>query len=204
MSKVIITVLLLTAAACSAARSGNGSSTGGNGSGARSARGNSFLASDEAKDPKYRQGCVITDYRELVGQEAVTWAWVDPAVKVGAPGKIDVQPIRNFSNVTDSSVAPKLERDFKEAFERIGKTPGKGGLTMQSCIIWMERFEPSKAFIPYAGGHLMQAGVGVEMLITEAGGRPVAKIRHSVRQGTEPSAAAGELVDDIVNYLREK
>jgi hypothetical protein len=162
-----------------------------------------FVDSDEFKDKKYRQGCVITDYRDLVEEEDITWAWVDPAFKVGAPGPIDIRPIRNFSDVTDSAVAPKLEQDFKEAFQRIGKTTGKGGLTLDSCIIWMERFEAGKAFIPYAGGHLMQAGIGIEAVLVDAGGRTVAKIRHSVRGGHEPSAAAGKLVDEVVNYLRD-
>ncbi len=197
MARIMLALLLVGLTGCSAARSGGG------GEAAPVPRGTRFVDGKEAKDPAYHQGCVLSDYRELVEQQTVTWGWVDPAVKVGGPGKIDVRPIRNVSDVTDSAVAPKLQRDFEEALERIGKTPGKGGLTLESCIVWMERFEPSKAFIPFAGGHLMQAGVGVEIAITDPSGRTVAKIRHSVREGTDPSASAGKIADDVANYLRD-
>ncbi len=194
--KLIITVLLLTISACSAARGGGGDDD--------SPRGKRFLDSDEAKESaEYKQGCSITDYGNLVAADGVNWAWVDPATKIGAPAPIEILPVKNRSNVTDTALAGNLEADLKQAFERIGKPAGKKGLKADSCIYWVQRADPARAWIPYAGGHMMQAGIGVELTIFDASGRPVAKIRHDGRQGMAPSEAAAEVADDIANYVRD-
>lgn len=162
-----------------------------------------FLDSDEAKEKEYRQGCAITDYGNLVSAEDVDWAWVQPSAKVGAPGPIELKPIRNYSDVTDPDIGAKVEKDFRAAFERIGKTVGKGGLTATACIFWMDRFNASRAAVPFAGPHLMQAGIGIEIAITNAAGTVLAKVRDNGRQGKEPEEAAAAVVDRIVNYLRD-
>jgi len=170
---------------------------------ARSSAPERFLDSDEAKDKAYRQGCAITDYHDLVAGEDIDWAWTAPSTHVGAPGSIELKPIRNVSDVTDPDIAGKVEKDFQAAFQRIGKTVGKGGLVATACVVWMDRFDAGKAAIPFAGPHLMQAGIGVEISIADASGTVVAKVRDNGRQGHEPAEAAAAVVDRIVNYLRD-
>ena len=195
MSKLIVTVLLLTMSACAASRSGGGAEN--------TPRGKRFLESDEAKETaQYKQNCSITDYTNLVAADGVNWAWVDPSTKIGAPGPIDVLPVKNRSDVTDTALAGNLQADLKQAFERIGKTAGKKGLKADTCIYWVQRADTARAWIPYAGGHMMQAGIGVEMTISDPSGRPVAKIRHDGRQGMAASEAAAEVADDIANFVR--
>jgi hypothetical protein len=58
-------------------------------------------------------------------------------------------------------------------------------------------------WIPYAGGHLAQAGLGVELVFKDAAGTVVAKIRHSGREGDKLKDAAEELVDDIRRFVHE-
>jgi hypothetical protein len=100
-------------------------------------------------------------------------------------------------------IGGETEEAFKQAFARIGKTEGPGGLTLRSCVDWIDRANAAKAWIPYGGDHQMQAGVGIEVAIVDAGGKTVAKIRHSDRQGMSQSEAAAEVVDEIVNFVRE-
>jgi hypothetical protein len=122
-----------------------------------------FVDSDEAKEKAYRQGCAITDYRDLVAGDGIDWVWVSPTAHVGAPGAIELKPIHNYSDVTDPDIGAKVEKDFRAAFERIGKTSGKGGLVATACVFWMDRFDTGRAMVPFAGAHLMQAGIGIEV-----------------------------------------
>ncbi len=59
-----------------------------------------------------------------------------------------------------------------------------------------------RAFVPFAGGHLAQAGVGIELTVADATGVTIAKIRQDAREGMQPSDAAAKVVDIIANYVR--
>ena len=202
MKKVIITMLLLAVSACAASRDGGGDTTDRTAR-ASAPRGDRFVNSDEAKEvATYKQGCAITDYSNLVQADGVNWAWVDPGAKIGAPGPIEILKVKNRSDVTDAALAGNLHDNLEQALERVGKTTGRGGLKVDSCIYWVQRADAARAWIPYAGGHMMQAGIGVEMTITDNSGRTVAKIRHDGRQGMAPSEAAAEVADDIANFVR--
>jgi hypothetical protein len=76
-------------------------------------------------------------------------------------------------------------------------------LHVDSAIYWAERSSSKKMWIPYAGGHLAQAGLGVELVFKDAAGTVVAKIRHSGREGDKLKDAAEELVDDIRRFVHE-
>jgi len=162
-----------------------------------------FTDSDEAKEPQYKQGCVITDYADMTEGDGVNWVWIAPGTKLGGAGNVEIVTVKNISDVTDAALAGNVESNFKQAFARVGKTSAPGGLKVTSCVYWVERAEPGKAFIPFAGGHLAQAGIGIELVVIDASGATVAKIRHDGRNGTSPSDAAAEVVDDIANFTRE-
>jgi len=87
---------------------------------------------------------------------------------------------------------------FKEV---LGKLKGdKGSLSASMCIFDVQKFSPGKAWIPYAGGHLMQAGVGVEMILTDKG-KTVATFRHFARNGSRLEDAAEENAKDLKKYI---
>lgn len=162
-----------------------------------------FQDSDEAKDPAYKQGCVITDYSDMTSGDGVNWVWIAPGTKLGGAGKVEIATVKNISDVTDAALAGNVEANFKQAFERVGKTVGPGGLKVVSCVYWVDRANTGKMFIPFAGGHLAQAGVGIELIVQDPSGATVAKIRHDGRSGSAPSDAAAAVVDDVVNFSRD-
>jgi hypothetical protein len=69
---------------------------------------------------------------------------------------------------------------------------------------WAQRANRAKMWIPHAGGHLAQAGVGIELIFRDASGYIVARIRHADREGDALEAAAEERVDDIAGDVRAK
>ncbi len=161
-----------------------------------------FVDSDEYKKHERALNCTITDYSDVMEGDGVDWAWVSPSARVGVPGPIEIKPIKNVSDVTDPELAGKVEADFKAAFERVGKSMGKGGQTVTACIYWVDRANMGRAFVPFAGGHLAQAGVGIELTIIDASGATIAKIRQDAREGMQPSEAAAVVVDRIANFVR--
>jgi len=76
-------------------------------------------------------------------------------------------------------------------------------LRVEGAIYWAQRANRSKRFIPYAGGHLAQAGVGIELVISDEKGDIVCKIRHSGREGSQLKNAAEELIDEVTRFLAE-
>src|SRR5262249_8124161 len=114
-----------------------------------------FLDSDEAKEADYKKNCAISDYGDVVEADGIDWAWIDPGTKLGGPGGIQITEVKNVSDLTDVNLASTVEGDFKQAFTRIGKTPGSSGLKFTSCIFWADRANAARAFVPFAGGHLM-------------------------------------------------
>lgn len=170
----------------------------------RAASAERFPDSDEAKEPAYKTGCVITDYADMASGDGVNWAWIAPGTKLGGAGNVQIATVKNISDVTDAALAGNVERNFKQALERVGKTVGPGGLEIVSCVYWVERANTGKMFIPFAGGHLAQAGVGIELIVKDPSGATVAKIRHDGRSGSAPSDAAAAVVDDIANYTRAR
>lgn len=162
-----------------------------------------YVDSDEAKDSSYNRTCAISDHSVLVEQEQVKWGWVAPGVKLASYERVDLAPVKNMSDTTDPKVGPATTEAFKDAFDRIGKTIGPGGLKMKACIYWLQRASGERGMVPYVGFYLAQAGVGIEVEITDAKGAPLARIRHDGRQAGGPDDASFELVDEIVNFIRD-
>lgn len=157
---------------------------------------------DEYKEGDFVKG-IIEDYSDMVEGDGVEWIWVAPGVKL-SDYKISIGDFKNMSEVTNKDMITTLEEGFDAAFERLGKKGGsKGSLTTENAVYWAERAQAAKRWIPYAGGHLAQSGVGIEMIFRDAKGNIVAKIRHSGRQGEKLEEASEELVDDVANYIAE-
>lgn len=156
-----------------------------------------LVDTDEYKEDDFEKG-IIDDYSDLVEGDGVEWVWLDPSVKL-SKYNISFGKVKNMSSVSDKGMMSTLKDGFAERFESEGKS---GTLTAETAVYWAERYSAGKSWIPYAGGHLSQAGVGVEMILKDSKGKVVAKIRHSGRQGTQPEEAAEEVMDEIIDFLQ--
>jgi hypothetical protein len=155
-----------------------------------------LVESDDYKNKDFHKGC-ITDYKELVKGDDIDWVWISPGVKL-ADYSLSIVKFENLSDEIRSSQVDDIKSVFKEI---LGKLKGdKGSLSASMCIYEVQKFSPGKAWIPYAGGHLMQAGVGVEMILTDKG-KTVATIRHFAREGSRLEDAADETAKDLKKYI---
>jgi len=91
---------------------------------------------------------------------------------------------------------------YKEIFSKL-KGSGAGVLTADICIYEFQKFSAGKAWIPFAGGHQMQAGMGVEIILRNREGAVVAKIRDMARSGMNPTDAADESASNIRKHLEK-
>jgi hypothetical protein len=155
-----------------------------------------LVDSDEYKDKDFRKGC-LSDYKDLTKGDQIDWAWLSPGVKLGDYSLT----IAKFENKTDDIRSAQLE-DIKSVFKEIlGKLKGgKGTLSANFCVFEVQKFSPGKAWIPFAGGHQMQAGIGVEVTLSDKGAT-VAKIRHFARNGSRLEDAADETANDLKKYI---
>ncbi len=163
------------------------------------ARGDRLVDTDEFKQGEVKG--IIGDYTGMVEGDGLDWVWVDPSVKL-SDYKIRINSVKNISEVSSKSIGLTLEETFESAMDRRGKGT-KGTLTSETAVYWAERASQGKKWIPYAGGHLAQAGVGVEVILRDSKGKIVAKIRHAGRQGEKVDEAAEEVADDLASYFTE-
>jgi hypothetical protein len=155
-----------------------------------------LVDNDEYKDKDFHKGC-ITDYKDLVKGDNIDWVWISSGVKL-ADYSLSIVKFENLSDEVRSSQVDDIKSVFKEV---LGKLKGdKGSLSASMCIFDVQKFSPGKAWIPYAGGHLMQAGVGVEMILTDKG-KTVATFRHFARNGSRLEDAAEENAKDLKKYI---
>jgi hypothetical protein len=156
-----------------------------------------LIDSNEYKDKNFHKG-IIQDYTDMVKGDNVDWVWVTPSEKLGQY-KIKVENITNMSESHSKSLVDSVKSIFRGALEDLTGT--KGTLTAELCITEVQNFSPAKAWIPFAGGHQMQAGIGIEMILKDRDNKIVAKFRHFDRRGSEVRAAAEEASDHLVNYI---
>lgn len=156
-----------------------------------------FVDSDDYKDKNFKQG-ILTDYSDLAKGDDIEWVWVSPGVTLSE----HKYSLGKFVDATEDLGKTPLNA-IKDSFtETLGKIKGdKGALTVDINIYDAQKFSYGKAWIPFAGGHQMQAGLGVEMLIKDKKGRTVAKIRHFAREGTAVEQAGEEVATDIKKYI---
>lgn len=155
-----------------------------------------LVDSNEYKEKEFQKGC-IADYKDLVKGDGVDWEWVGPGVKL-ADYSLSINKFESKSDDVRSSQIEEVKSVFKEILGKL--KGGKGSLSANICIYEVQKFSPGKAWIPFAGGHQMQAGVGVEMILTDKG-KTVAKIRHFARNGSKLEDAADETASDLKKYI---
>jgi hypothetical protein len=165
--------------------------------------GERYVDSDEARDETSNRTCALKDLSGLEADEDLNWVWVAEGAKLGGPGKIQIDDVPNKSDVTDPEIGAATKKALEQAFERVGKTSGKGGMRLVSCIYWLERASGERGFVPYAGFYTAQAGVGIEAELLDASGKPVARFRVWGREAADPKQAAYEIADSLANYVRD-
>jgi hypothetical protein len=146
--------------------------------------------------------CIITDYSDMVDGNDIQWVWTDPAVKL-SQYKLKVGKVENKSKIRSKSLVTSVKSTFEETFADRDSNGESGTLTADICIYEAEHFSAGKAWIPFVGGHQMQAGMGVEMVLRDGSKKTVAKFRHSAREGAEIDAATQEVANDLLQYLSD-
>lgn len=150
---------------------------------------------------KYGRG-IIQDYTDMKDGGDIEWVWVAPGTRLSTY-QFKMGKFENLSKSVDDDMVEVVEEDLPRALAKAGKSDASAPtLTVDTAIFWAERANRAKIWIPYAGLHVAQAGVGVELVFRDSSGKIVAKIRHSGREGEQLEAAAEELVDDLTGYIR--
>ena len=158
-----------------------------------------LVESSEYKEKDFHKG-IITDYSNMVDGDDVQWVWIDPAIKLSQYG-LKVGKVENRSDLRSRSMVETVRNVFKDTFADLKAKGGKGTLSADLCIYEAENFSAGKAWIPFAGGHQMQAGIGIEMVLRDARNRTVGKFRHFAREGAQIEAAAQEVAGDLMKYI---
>jgi hypothetical protein len=159
-----------------------------------------LIDSSDYKDKDFIKGC-ISDYSDMVKGDDIDWVWISPGT-VLAQNRIAVGKFENTSDELRSTQFEGVKTTFKEILSKV-KGEGKGMLTADICIYEYQKFSPGKAWIPFVGGHQMQAGMGVEMILRDKGGKTVAKLRDMARSGTTPEEAADESATNLKKYINK-
>jgi hypothetical protein len=155
-----------------------------------------LVDSKEYKEKDFQKGC-ISDYKELTKGDRIDWAWVNSGVTL-ADYALSIDKFENKTDDISGSQLNDIKSVFKELF---GKQKGdKGSLSANICIYEVQKFAPGKAWIPFAGGNLMKAGLGVEVILTNKG-KTVALFRHFARDGSRLDDAAQEVASDLKKYI---
>jgi hypothetical protein len=158
------------------------------------------LVDDSEYSDKDFHKCIIKDYSDMVDGDDIRWVWTDSAVKL-AGFKIKEGKVENKSDMHSRSMLETVKNVFKDTFADMEGKGNNGTLTADICVYEAENFSAGKAWIPFVGGHEMQAGLGVEMVLHDGKGKIVAKFRHSAREGAQIENAAQEVAGDLMKYI---
>lgn len=149
---------------------------------------------------EYGRG-IIQNYEDLSQGEDIEWLWIAPGMTL-SEFRLTAGEVENFTLLVDDDMDVILEDGFQKVLRRVeSRDESAPVLNVSAAVYWAERANRAKAWIPYAGMHLAQAGVGLELVFKDADGNIVAKIRHSGREGKELKDATQELVDDIAKFI---
>jgi len=155
-----------------------------------------FTDSDDYKDKDFKKG-IITDYSDLQKGDDIDWLWVMPGTKL-ADHKVKIVKFENLSDDLRKSQFDEIKGVFNEVFDKLKGS--KSVLSADLSVYEVQKFSAGKAWIPFAGGHQMQAGAGIEMVLKD-NGKVVAKIRHFAREGSRIEDAAQEVAEDLKKYI---
>lgn len=162
-----------------------------------------FVDSESYKEKDEFRSAIIEDYDDLVAGEDIEWLWVKDGVKLADyKFKLDGKFV-NKSEINDKGMMSTFNENFDEIVNSRNEKASKGTVSVEGGVYWAERMSRGKMWIPYAGGHLAQAGVGVELIFKNSKGEVIAMVRHSGRQGDKPEEAAEELLDDLANFVAD-
>lgn len=157
-----------------------------------------LVESSDYKDKDFQKG-IITDYTDMVEGEDIEWLWTDSTDRL-AHYKLKVGKVENKSEIRSKSLVESVKSTFKDTFADID-TKGDKALTADLCIYEAQNANMGKAWIPFVGGHQMQAGIGIEMVLHDENDKAVAKFRHFAREGMQLEAAAQEVAGDLMKYI---
>ncbi len=160
-----------------------------------------FMDSNEYKDKDFHKG-FIKDYSDMVKGDDIDWVSEKAAQNLGQY-KIKLGKVENKSDKHSKALVEAVKTTFKNAFDEMESKGTKGTLTAELCIFETQDYSPGKAWIPFAGGHQMQAGIGVEMILVDANNKTVAKFRHFAREGVAIETAAEEAAGDLTKYIKK-
>ncbi len=158
-----------------------------------------LVESSDYKDKDFKKGC-ISDYSDLEEGEDISWVWVAPGIKL-TDYKVVITSFDDISEELKKTQLKEMKELFKETFETLKGT--KGTLNATVCIYEIQKFSAGKAWIPFAGGHQMQAGLGAEVILKTSDNKVVAKFRHFAREGAQVEQAAEEVADDLKKFIKE-
>jgi hypothetical protein len=153
----------------------------------------------EYSDKEFRK-CIIKDYSDMVDGDDVNWVWTDSKERLSAY-RIKEGKVENKSDMHSRSMVETVKNVFKDTFADMEVKGSKGTLTADICIFDAQNFSAGKAWIPFSGGHQMQAGIGVEMVLRDGKNRVVGKFRHWAREGAQIENAAQEVAQDLMKYI---
>jgi hypothetical protein len=157
-----------------------------------------LVDSSDYKDKDFVKGC-ISDYSNMVKGDDLDWVWISPGT-VLANYRISVGKFENISEELRSSQVEGVKNTYKEILSK-ARGGGKDVLTADICIYEFQKFSAGKAWIPFAGAHQMQAGMGVELILKDKKGKIVAKIRDMARAGAQAEDAADESATNLKKFI---
>jgi hypothetical protein len=157
-----------------------------------------LVDSSDYKDKDFVKGC-ISDYSDMVKGDDLDWVWISPGTEL-AKYKISIGKFENVSEELRSSQVEGVKNTYKEILSK-SRGDGKDVLKADICIYQFQKFSAGKAWIPFAGGQQMQAGMGVELVLKDKNGKTVAKIRDMARNGMQPEDAADESATNLKKFI---
>ncbi len=146
---------------------------------------------------------IIHDYSNMHEGDDIDWLWVAPGVKL-ADYRYTIKSTKNLTMLVDHDLMKVFKDDFPEQLRKAGsRSASAPTLNVDLAVYWAEHANRAKAWIPFSGGHLAQAGVGVEFVFRDKSGKVVAKIRHAAREGGRLEDAGQEVCDDVAEFINE-
>jgi hypothetical protein len=158
-----------------------------------------LIDDNEYKDSKFQKG-IITDYSDMVEGNGVEWVWVKPGETL-SQYKIKVGTIDNKSDMRSKSLSESVKSIFADYFRDLDTKGSKGALTADLCITDVQEYNVGRAYVPFAGGRLAQAGIRIEMVLRDSHNEIIGKLRHFDRRGSDVRSAAEDVASHMAQYI---
>ena len=136
----------------------------------------------------------------MVKGDGIDWVWVAPSEKL-TNYKIRVGSITNKYDSHSKSLVESVRSSFERSFADMDFAGVNGMLTAELCITEVQEYSRGKRFIPFAGRHLAQAGMGIEIILRDQNNRLVAKLKDFDRRGYDVRFGVKEVTSHMVSYI---